>query len=147
MADPIGIKDSVSSLKCNILVKGGSMVNSPIFNIKFEHFPKCQPHMDDIPPRSQWSVLFENGCRFSLVTMVTRLGLWLVKHSNKRNSKTNFRSTFKLGRVVHKNNSHKTMKPDFWRGCHGNQEAANQGILWRNIKFEKKNQKKLFMVL
>ena len=22
---------------------GGSMVNSPIFNIKFEHFPKCQP--------------------------------------------------------------------------------------------------------
>ena len=23
--------------------KGGSMVNSPIFNIKFEHFPNCQP--------------------------------------------------------------------------------------------------------
>ena len=79
--------------------------------------------------------------------MVTRPGLWLVKHGNKRNSKTNFRSTFKIGRVVDKNNSHKTMKPDFWRGCHGNQEAANQGILWRNLKFEKKNQKKLFMVL
>ena len=25
------------------MFKGGSMVNSPIFNIKFEHFPKCQP--------------------------------------------------------------------------------------------------------
>ena len=55
-----------------------------------------------------------------------------------RNSKTNFRSTFKIGRVVHKNNAHKTMKPDFWCGCHGNQEAANQGILWRSLKFEKK---------
>ena len=99
-------------------------------------------HMDDIQPRSPWPVLFENGCRFSLVAMVTRLGLWLVKHGNKRNSKTNFRSTFKLGRVVHKNNSHKTMKPDFWCGCHGNQEAANQGILWRNLKFEQKIKKK-----
>ena len=76
--------------------------------------------------------------------MVTGLGLWLVKHGTKRNSKTNFRSTFKIGKVVHKNNAHKTMKPDFWRGCHGNQEAANQGILWRNLKCEKK---KLFVVL
>ena len=98
-------------------------------------------HMDHIPPQSPWPVLFENGCCFSLVAMVTRLGLWLVKHGNKRNSKTNFHSTFKLGRVVHKNNSHKTMKPDFWRGCHGNQEAANQGILWHNLKFEKKIKK------
>ena len=98
-------------------------------------------HMDDIPPRSPWPILIENGCRFSLVAMVTRLGLWLVKHGNKRNSKTNFRSTFKIGRVVHKNNSHKTMKPDFWCGCHGNQEAAKQGVLWRNLKFEKKIKK------
>ena len=53
-------------------------------------------HMDDIPPRSPWPVLFENGCRFSLVAMVTRLGLWLVKHGNKRNSKTIFAVLSKL---------------------------------------------------
>ena len=114
----------------------------PNFHIKFEHFSKCQ-HLDDIPSRSPWPILFENDCRFSLVAMVTRLGLWLVKHGNKRNSKTNFRSTFKIGRVVHKNNSHKTLKLDFWRSCHGNQEVANLGILWRNLKFEKKSKKGL----
>ena len=65
-------------------------------------------HMNDTPPQSPWLVLFENGCRFSLVAMVTGLGLWLVKHGNKRNSKTNFRSTFKIGWYI------RTMRTKQW---------------------------------
>ena len=117
------------------------MVNSPIFNIKFEHFPKCQPTWMIYHHEAHDPYFLKMVVVSVWFSMVTRLGLWLVKHGNKRNSKTNFHSTFKLGRVVHKNNSHKTMKPDFWRGCHGNQEAANQGILWHNLKFEKKIKK------
>ena len=136
-------KCTLKSIKILIIknFKGGFNGQQPNFQHQIWALSWMPAHMDDIPPQSPWPVLFENGCRFSLVAMVTRLGLWLVKHGNKRNSKTNFRSTFKLGTVVHKNNSHKTMKPDFWCGCHGNQEAANQGILWRNFKFEQKIKK------
>ena len=48
-------------------VKGGSMVNSPIFNIKFEHFPKCQPtwmiyhHEARDPYFFKW-LSFQSGC-------------------------------------------------------------------------------------
>ena len=88
--------------------------------------------MDDIPPEAHNPYFFKNGCRFSLVAMVTRLGLLLVKPCAKRNSITNYCSTFKFGRVVHKNNTHKNMKPDFFCGCHGNREPTNQDIYNHN---------------
>ena len=74
--------------------------------------------------------------------MVTRLGLLLVKPCAKRNSINQLLQYFsKFGRVVHKNNTHKTMKPDFFCGCHGNREPTNQDIFNHNsnLKIDIKN--------
>ena len=73
-----------------------------------------------IPVRRVWPLVFENVFRFTLVAMVTKQRLWLAKQQNKRNSKTIHRMVTIFGVWVYMDNTHKTMKPDFSIGCHGN---------------------------
>ena len=122
-------------------LRGGYSGRRPELQRQISRLSQMPAHMDDISPCSPWSILSENGFRFDLVAMVTKLGLWLVKHGNECNSKTKYHRTFKIGRVVHQINAHKTMKPDFLRGCHGNQEPTNQDIFNRNsnLKIDIKN--------
>ena len=79
-----------------------------------------------------WCLVFEKVCYFILVAMVTEKGLWLAKHENKRNCLTINRTHTILGWEIYWFNTQWTMKPDFWYGCHGNQESTNQVILNHN---------------
>ena len=123
------------------LREGGYSRRRPELQRQISSLSQTPVHMYDISPCSPWAILLENGFRFGLVAMVTKLGLWLVKHGNKCNSKTKYHRTFKIGRMVHHINAHKTMKPDFLCGCHGNQEPTNQGIFNSNsnLKIDIKN--------
>ena len=132
---------SLSKLHVTVWLRRGYSGSEPELRHRIWPLSQMPAYMNDKSPWSPWSILLENGFHFGLVAMVTTLGLWLVKHGNKRNSKTNYCRTFKISMVVHLMNAHKIMKPDFLFGCHGNQEPTNQDIFKRNsnLKIDIKN--------
>ena len=105
---------------CHILLRRGYKISARNFQRRNLALSQTSVKACYIPVCRVWPLVSENVFRFTLVAMVTKQRLWLAKQQNKRNSKTIHSMVTIFGVWVYMDNTHKTMKPDFLIGCHGN---------------------------